>query len=70
MDQLVASHNQEAITELKAVFGLESLKDIRDFAMTIAFPSKLVVPLTFLCSFANAKTSGWTNGVYFWNRIE
>lgn len=38
MDEVVASGNQEAISNLKAVFGLESLKDIRDFAMTIAFP--------------------------------
>lgn len=38
IDQLVASRNQAAIHDLKAVFGLESLADIRDFAMTIAFP--------------------------------
>jgi hypothetical protein len=39
MDELVASKNTKAIQELKEIFGLEALKDIRDFAMTIAFPS-------------------------------
>ncbi|RFU24383.1 hypothetical protein B7463_g11953, partial [Scytalidium lignicola] len=38
IDYLVATHNTKAIQELKAIFGLEDLKDIRDFAMTIAFP--------------------------------
>ncbi|RDL38322.1 uncharacterized protein BP5553_02662 [Venustampulla echinocandica] len=38
IDYLVDSHKEEAINELKAIFGLEKLKDIRDFAMTIAFP--------------------------------
>lgn len=38
---LTDTHNTEAIKELKAIFGLEKLRDIRDFAMTIAFPSKL-----------------------------
>lgn len=37
-DQVIASRNQEAISDLKTVFGLGSLTDIRDFAMTIAFP--------------------------------
>ncbi|KAG0652531.1 putative extracellular serine carboxypeptidase [Hyphodiscus hymeniophilus] len=37
MDTLVATKNQAAIQELKAIFGLEALSDIRDFAMTIAF---------------------------------
>ena len=38
MDQLVTSNNTAAIEQLKAIFGLEALEDIRDFAMTIAFP--------------------------------
>ena len=38
MDFLVETKNQAAIQELKAIFGLEDLQDIRDFAMTIAFP--------------------------------
>ena len=37
-DALVAAGNTEAIQEFKAIFGLESLTDNRDFAMTIAFP--------------------------------
>lgn len=41
IDHLTDTKNTQAINELKAIFGLESLKDIRDFAMTIAFPSKL-----------------------------
>lgn len=40
IDKLTDSHNTQAINELKAIFGLENLKDIRDFAMTIAFPSE------------------------------
>lgn len=40
IDKLTDSHNTKAIQELKAIFGLEKLKDIRDFAMTIAFPSE------------------------------
>lgn len=38
MDRLVAQKNEKAINELKEIFGLGALKDIRDFAMTIAFP--------------------------------
>ncbi|KAH6670784.1 extracelular serine carboxypeptidase-like protein [Halenospora varia] len=38
IDHLTDTKNTQAINELKAIFGLESLKDIRDFAMTIAFP--------------------------------
>ncbi|TVY16508.1 putative extracellular serine carboxypeptidase [Lachnellula arida] len=38
IDSLVASNNTAAIQELKGLFGLENLQDIRDFAMTIAFP--------------------------------
>jgi hypothetical protein len=40
IDHLVNTHNTAAITKLKAIFGLESLTDIRDFAQTIAWPSK------------------------------
>jgi len=40
IDQLVDSHNTEAIQELKTIFGLQDLKDIRDFAQTIAWPSE------------------------------
>lgn len=41
IDHLVDSHNTEAIQELKTIFGLQDLEDIRDFAQTIAWPSKL-----------------------------
>ena len=40
LDYLVTTRNRTAIAELKAIFGLEALTDDRDFAMTIAFPSK------------------------------
>ncbi|CAJ2506574.1 Uu.00g007040.m01.CDS01 [Anthostomella pinea] len=38
MDYLVKSNNTAAIQQLKELFGLGALKDIRDFAQTIAFP--------------------------------
>lgn len=38
MDYLVSTNNTAAIQQLKDIFGLGSLSDIRDFAMTIAFP--------------------------------
>ncbi|KAI0116341.1 peptidase S28 [Nemania sp. FL0031] len=38
MDAVVLSNNQPAIRELKSIFGLSALEDIRDFAQTIAFP--------------------------------
>lgn len=38
MDSLVQSNNTAAIQQLKEIFGLGQLSDIRDFAMTIAFP--------------------------------
>lgn len=38
MDSLVKQNNTEAIQQLKDIFGLGTLSDIRDFAMTIAFP--------------------------------
>ncbi|KAI0536188.1 peptidase S28 [Xylaria digitata] len=38
IDFLVQSNNQAAIHQLKEIFGLSALKDIRDFAQTIAFP--------------------------------
>ena len=37
-DALVAANNTKAISEFKAIFGLEALTDNRDFAITIAFP--------------------------------
>lgn len=40
-DALVDANNTDAIKEFKSLFGLEALTDIRDFAMTIAFPSKM-----------------------------
>jgi hypothetical protein len=43
IDHLVNTHNTAAITKLKAIFGLESLTDIRDFAQTIAWPSKQIL---------------------------
>lgn len=42
IDHIVDSRNKRAIDELKAIFGLEKLRDIRDFAMTIAFPSRFI----------------------------
>ena len=38
IDSLIEQKNTAAIQELKTIFGLESLTDTRDFAMTIAFP--------------------------------
>lgn len=38
IDALVAANNTEAVRELKAVFGLESLADDRDFAKAINYP--------------------------------
>jgi len=43
MDHLVSTNNTKAINQLKEIFGLGGLEDIRDFAMTIAFPSKYPV---------------------------
>lgn len=40
IDSIVDANNTKAINDLKAIFGLESLEDIRDFAMTIAFPRR------------------------------
>ncbi len=37
-DALVKANNTAAIDDFKALFGLQSLPDIRDFAATIAFP--------------------------------
>jgi hypothetical protein len=36
MDFLINTNNTAALTELKTIFGLETLQDIRDFALTIA----------------------------------
>lgn len=44
-DSLVATKNKKAIQEFKAIFGLEALSDIRDFAATIAFPSAYLDPI-------------------------
>ncbi|KAK7026334.1 putative serine protease EDA2 [Favolaschia claudopus] len=38
MDFLIATNNTAALTDLKTIFGLEALQDIRDFALTIANP--------------------------------
>ncbi|RDW60239.1 hypothetical protein BP5796_11845 [Coleophoma crateriformis] len=38
MDLLISRNETQAIAELKAIFGLESIPDIRDFAATIAAP--------------------------------
>ncbi|KAF2855348.1 hypothetical protein T440DRAFT_386189 [Plenodomus tracheiphilus IPT5] len=38
MDALIQANNTAAIQHLKSVFGLGDLTDLRDFAMTIAFP--------------------------------
>ncbi|TVY80978.1 putative extracellular serine carboxypeptidase [Lachnellula suecica] len=38
IDRLVDTGNTQAIQELKAIFGLEKLSDIRDFAQSIAWP--------------------------------
>jgi hypothetical protein len=40
MDHLIFSEKAQAIQELKIIFGLEALPDIRDFTNTIAFPRK------------------------------
>jgi hypothetical protein len=40
IDSLVEAKNNKAIQQLKTIFGLEALSDIRDFAMTIAFPRR------------------------------
>lgn len=37
-NMLIDQNNTEAIQQLKEIFGLGNLSDIRDFAMTIAFP--------------------------------
>ena len=37
-DQLVDADERDAVATFKSFFGLESLTDDRDFAMTIAFP--------------------------------
>jgi len=41
IDQIIESENQDAIAELKALFGLSALQNIGDFAQTISYPSKL-----------------------------
>lgn len=39
IDQLIAANNTAAIQQLKGLFGLQEVEDIRDFVYTIAFPS-------------------------------
>lgn len=38
IDALVQTGNEQAIQQLKTIFGLGALEDIRDFAQTIAYP--------------------------------
>ncbi|KAJ7604391.1 extracelular serine carboxypeptidase-like protein [Roridomyces roridus] len=38
MDFLITTKNTAALAELKTIFGLEAVQDIRDVALTIAFP--------------------------------
>lgn len=38
MDSLINANNTAGVQQLKDIFGLGNLSDIRDFAMTIAFP--------------------------------
>ncbi len=45
IDHLVATENEFVINRLKALFGLEAVVDIRDFAQTIAFPRECHYPL-------------------------
>jgi hypothetical protein len=48
MDRLIAEKNTEAIQQLKEIFGLGTIKDIRDFALTIAYPRKIDRSISFL----------------------
>lgn len=47
-DMLIQQNNTQAIQQLKEIFGLGSLSDLRDFAMTIAFPMGGVSYLSFI----------------------
>lgn len=47
IDDLVGSKNEKAIQQLKSIFGLEVLADIRDFAMSIAYPREYLYPQDF-----------------------
>jgi hypothetical protein len=38
IDYLIETKQEEAVQQLKEIFGLGALNDLRDFAMTIAFP--------------------------------
>lgn len=38
IDALISSNSLQGIQQLKEIFGLGALQDLRDFAMTIAFP--------------------------------
>jgi hypothetical protein len=46
IDSIINSNNEEAIKELKDVFGLKALKNIGDFAQTISYPSKVLPNLS------------------------
>lgn len=63
-DGLVEAGNTEAIQEFKALFGLESLTDNRDFAKTIAYPvgSPFDYPTATWqeLSWINQKTQFWS----------
>lgn len=41
-DEVISSGNKQAIHDLKDVFGLADLKDIRDFAQAISYPRKFI----------------------------
>jgi len=44
IDFLIKQNDTVAIQKLKDIFGLGALEDLRDFAMTIAFPRKFPQP--------------------------
>lgn len=66
MDQLVSSKNTAAIQELKAVFGLEAVSDIRDFAYAIGGPSTYLPTLEPKTS-DKRNTSRQPNELSHWN---
>lgn len=50
IDHIIDAGNHKAVHELKSIFGLEDLEDIRDFAQAIAFPSECCRIIHFLLS--------------------
>lgn len=46
IDFIIESKNEEAIAEVKDVFGLKALQNIGDFAQTISYPSRLRLTLS------------------------